>query len=60
MAFPTSQQLYNVNFSIDARVSVHTEAHRAHVHRQNIVNERTCAKHNCDLSACVHDAHLWA
>jgi hypothetical protein len=60
MAFPTSQKLYNVNFFTDARVSVETKAHRAHVRRPEKVNERTCVEHNYDLSACVHDARLWA
>jgi hypothetical protein len=60
MAFPTSQQLYNVNFCTDARVSVETEAHRAHVREQRKVNKRTCTEKSCDLSACAHDAHLWA
>jgi hypothetical protein len=60
MAFPTSQQLYNVNFFTDARVSVETEAHRVHVCEQRKVNKCTCVEKSCDLSACVHDARLWA
>jgi hypothetical protein len=60
MAFPTSQQLYNVNFFTDAWVSVETEAHRAHVRRQKRIKKRTCGEQNRDLSACAHDAHLWA
>jgi hypothetical protein len=35
MAFPTSQQLYNVNFCTGARVSVETKLHRAHAREQN-------------------------
>jgi hypothetical protein len=60
MAFPTSQQLYNVNFCTDVRVSVETEAHKAHVREQRIVNKRTCAEKNYELRACAHDACLWA
>jgi hypothetical protein len=60
MAFPTSQQLYNVNICIDVWVSVETEAHRVHAHKPKRINERTCAEQNYDLSACVHDARLWA
>jgi hypothetical protein len=60
MAFPTSQQLYNVNFGIDAWVSVETEVHRAHVREQRQVNKRTCTEQSCDLGTCVHDACLWA
>jgi hypothetical protein len=60
MAFPTCQQLYNVNFCIDVWVLVETEAHRARVHEQRQVNKCTCAEKICDLCACAHDAHLWA
>jgi hypothetical protein len=60
MAFPTSQQLYNVNFCIDARVSVETEAHIAHAREQRQINKRMCREKNYDLSACAHDARLWA
>jgi hypothetical protein len=60
MAFPTYQQLYNVKFCTDARVLVETEAHRAHVREQRKVNERTCIEQSYELSACAHDARLWA
>jgi hypothetical protein len=60
MAFPTSQKIYNVNFCTDTRVLMETEVHKVHVHRPERVNERTCTEHNCDLSACAHDARMWA
>jgi hypothetical protein len=60
MTFPTSQKLYNENFCTDVQVSVETEAHRVHARRSKRVNECMCVEHNCDLSACVHNARLWA
>jgi hypothetical protein len=60
MAFPTSQQLYNVKFCTGARVPVETEAHRVHVHEQRQVKKCTCVEQNHELSAWVHDVRLWA
>jgi hypothetical protein len=59
IAFPTSQQLYNVKFLTDAEVPVETEAHRAHACEQRQVKKCMCTEENCESSAWVHDAHLW-
>jgi hypothetical protein len=60
MAFPTSQQLYNVKFFIDARVPVETEVHRAHAREQRQVKRHACVEQNYESSAWAHDARLWA
>jgi hypothetical protein len=60
MAFPTSQQLYNVNFCTGVWVSVEIEAHRAHAREQRQVNRHACAEQNRDSGAWAHDARLWA
>jgi hypothetical protein len=60
MAFPTSQKLYNLNFSTDAQVSVETEAHIVHVHEQRKFKRHTRVEQSCESGACAHDVCLWA
>ena len=60
MAFPTSQQLYNMKIFTDVRVPVETQALRAHAREQRQVNRRTCTKQNCESGAWAHDVSLWA